>query len=139
MSQELNLPPYVYNLYQEIILPTWEEKNGGRSASFEDITGKLGITRQEILQKHYKVHGKMLDNSLLRMQILPMLETAGLITQEQDPNDKRKILIFPVTTSEKERSEGNSETEGGVESSEKLTVEMAAEMLGGTIIDEGVF
>ena len=139
VSQELNLPPYVYNLYQEIILPTWEEKNGGRSASFEDITGKLGITRQEILQKHYKVHGKMLDNSLLRMQILPMLETAGLITQEQDPNDKRKILIFPVTTSEKERFEGNSETEGGVENSEKLTVEMAAEMLGRTIIDEGVF
>lgn len=139
VSQELNLPPYVYNLFQEIILPTWEEKNGGRSASFEDITGKLGITRQEILQKHYKVHGKMLDNSLLRMQILPMLETAGLITQEQDPNDKRKILIFPVTAPEKESALGNSETEGGVKNDEKLTVEMAAEILGGTIVDEGVF
>lgn len=137
VSQELNLPPYVYNLYQEIILPAWEEKNGGRSASFEDITGKLGITRNEILQKHYRIHGKMLDNSLLRMQILPMLETAGLITQEPDPNDKRKILIFPATAPEKE--EGNSETEGGVKSDEKLTVEMAAEMLGGTIVDEGVF
>lgn len=139
VSQELNLPPYVYNLYQEIILSAWEEKNSGRSASFEDITGKLGITRQEILQKHYKVHGKMLDNSLLRMQILPMLETAGLITQEQDPNDKRKILIFPATISDKESEKGNSETEGGVKDDEKLTVEMAAEMLGGTIVDEEVF
>jgi DNA-binding MarR family transcriptional regulator len=73
------------------------------------------------------------------MQILPMLETAGLITQEQDPNDKRKILIFPATAPEKESGEGNSETEGGVKSDEKLTVEMAAEMLGGTIIEEGVF
>jgi len=25
-SQELNLPPYIYNLYQEIILPAWEDK-----------------------------------------------------------------------------------------------------------------
>ena len=136
VSQELNLPPYVYNLYQEVILAAWQEKNGGRSASFEDITGKLGISRNEILQKHYKVHGKMLDNSLLRMQILPMLETAGLIIQEQDPNDKRKILIFPATA---EGKEGNSEAEGGVENGGKLTAEMAAEILGGTVVDEGVF
>ncbi|QQR77471.1 MAG: toprim domain-containing protein [Candidatus Moraniibacteriota bacterium] len=138
VSQELNLPPYVYDLYQEIILSAWKEKNDGRSASFEDITGKLGITRQEILQKHYKVHGKMLDNSLLRMQILPMLETAGLITQEQDPNDKRKILIFPATTPEKESVEGNSETGGGVKDDEKLAIEMAVEMLGGTIVESGL-
>ena len=71
------------------------------------------------------------------MQIHPMLETAGLIAQEQDPNDKRKILIFPATAPEKE--ERNSETEGGVKNDEKLTVEMAAEILGGTIVDEGVF
>jgi len=29
------------------------------------------------------------------MQILPVLETAGLIYQEQDTSDKRKVLIFP--------------------------------------------
>jgi len=116
VSQELNLPPYVYNLYQEVILVAWKEKNGGQKSSFENITGKLGITRNEILQKHYKVYGKMLDNSLLRMQILPMLETAGLIIQEQDQNDKRKILIFPVIDSGEENNKRNSVTEGGVES-----------------------
>jgi DNA-binding MarR family transcriptional regulator len=26
-----------------------------------------------------------------------MLETAGLISQERDPNDKRKMLIYPTT------------------------------------------
>lgn len=134
VSQELNLPPYVYSLYQEIILSAWKEKNEGRNASFEDITGKLGITRQEILQKHYKVHNKMLDNSLLRMQILPMLETAGLITQEQDPNDKRKILVFPTIVSEDENTEKNSETEGGV-NNEILSVEMIADIFSGTIIE----
>ena len=76
----------------------------------------------------------MLDNSLLRMQILPMLETAGLITQEQDPNDKRKILVFPTIVSENESEEKNSETEGGV-NNEILSVEMIADIFSGTIIE----
>ena len=109
-SQELNLPPYVYNLYREVILELWEEKNGSRSKTFEDITGNLGITRQEILDKHYQAYGRMLDNNQLRQQILPMLETAGLIIQEQDINDKRKVLVFPTLQDEK----NNSELEGGV-------------------------
>lgn len=135
VSQELNLPPYVYNLFLEVILPAWNEKNNGRSASFEDITGKLGITRNEILQKHYKVYGKMLDNSLLRMQILPMLETAGLITQEQDQGDKRKILIFPVIAASNEEVGRNGETGGGVSDAEIVTAEMVAELFGGTIVE----
>ncbi len=134
VSQELNLPPYVYNLYQEIILSAWKEKNEEQNENFEGITYKLGITRQEILQKHYKIHNKMLDNSLLRMQILPMLETAGLITQEQDPNDKRKILVFPTIISDDKNIEKNSETEGGV-NNEILSVEMIADIFNGTIIE----
>ncbi len=52
----------------------------------------------------------MLDNAQLRQQILPMLETAGLITQEQDISDKRKMLVFPTT----HEDIGNSGSEGGV-------------------------
>ena len=69
-------------------------KNDNRSEGFEEITGKLGIARQEVLDKHFEVYGRMLDSHQLRQQILPMLETAGLIVQEQDPSDKRKIMIF---------------------------------------------
>jgi hypothetical protein len=46
------------------------------------------------------------------MQILPMLESAGLISQEKDPNDARKYLVYPtlpLTT-----SENNSEQDSGV-------------------------
>jgi hypothetical protein len=96
-SQELNLPPYVYRLYEEIILPAYEEKNAGRSEGFEEATGALGLTRQEILQKHYQVYGRPVADWQLRQQILPMLETAGLIIQEKDANDKRKLLIYPTT------------------------------------------
>ena len=60
----------------------------------------------------------MLDNNQLRQQILPMLETAGLITQEQDLADKRKMLIYPVLPqhiSPTPMEAGNSEARGGVE------------------------
>jgi len=116
VSQELNLPPYIYNLYQEVILPAWEAKNGGRNEAFEEITGMLGLSRQEVLQKHFAVYGRMLDSHQLRQQILPMLETTGLVVQEQDPNDKRKIMIFPSSLYQLPSKTGNSETRGGVES-----------------------
>ena len=93
ISQELNLPPYIYNLYQEVILASWDENKGNNDGIIE----QLGLERQDILKKHYQVYGRMLDNNLLRQQILPMLETAGLITQEKDhPVDKRKVLIYPT-------------------------------------------
>ncbi len=112
VSQELNLPPYIYNLYREVIFPAWQEKNdelGARSAA-------IGLSRQELLEKHFAVYGRMLDNHQLRQQILPMLETAGLILQEQDPTDKRKVLIFPSSISE--LSEGNSANGGRVKKAE---------------------
>ena len=82
-SQEFNLPPYVYNLFLEVILPAYEEK-------------KEGITRKEVMQKHFEVYERVLADWQLRQQIIPMLETAGLVIQEPDPNDKRRILISPV-------------------------------------------
>jgi hypothetical protein len=95
-SQELNLPPYIFQLYQEVILPAWNEKNQNRAEKFEEFTGKLGLSRQDIIQKHYQVYGRFIPDWQLRQQIIPMLETAGLISQEQDPNDKRKMLIYPT-------------------------------------------
>ena len=56
----------------------------------------------------------MLDNYQLRQQILPMLETAGLIVQEQDPNDKRKYLIFPSSIRLLSDSDKSSESDSGV-------------------------
>ncbi len=126
VSQELNLPPYIYNLYKEVILPAWEAKNEGRGGGFEEITGKLGISRQEVLGKHFEVYGRMLDGHQLRQTILPMIETAGLIVQEQDPSDKRKIMIFPSSMYQLSGTKRNSETEGGV----KNTVENNSETSG---------
>jgi hypothetical protein len=127
VSQELNLPPYIYNLYKEVILPAWEAKNGSRSEAFEELTGKLGLSRQEVLGKHFAVYGRMLDSHQLRQQILPMLETAGLIVQEQDPSDKRKMMIFPSTLYQLSEPKGNSETDSGVKNTEQKDDEIISD------------
>lgn len=113
ISQELNLPPFIYDIYMEIIIPAYKEKNEFQSQVFSE-TPKHGITRQEILEKHYKVYGRMLDAQQLRQQIIPVLETSGLIYQEQDPNDKRKILISPSTFFGAQQ-QNNSDDECGVD------------------------
>lgn len=96
-SQEMNLPPFVLQLYRSVILPVFAEKNGGRTEGFEEVTGKIGVNRQEIAKKHQEVTGTLLADWQLRQQIIPMLETAGLIYQEPDQTDKRKMLIYPTT------------------------------------------
>ncbi len=115
-SQELNLPPYVYNLYNDVIVAAYKEKNGNNSEYNDRV--KLGLTRQKIMQKHFAVYGRFLPDWQLRQQILPMLETAGLIIQEADFGDKRKILIYPTTLLTISEDQNNSELHGGVEPEE---------------------
>lgn len=98
-SQELNLPPYLYDLYYDVIVKAYDEKNSGRNPDIAASTGRLGLSKAEISQKHYEVYDRMLDPEVMRQQVLPMLQSAGLIEIEKDENDKRKILIFPLNHS----------------------------------------
>ncbi len=97
-SQELNLPPYIYNVYKEVILPCYNKLN-------------KGLARQEITKEYWNVYGRPLQDWMLRQQIIPMLENSGLIISESDPNDRRKILIYPTT--QLTISQNNSEQDGG--------------------------
>lgn len=106
VSQELNLPPYIYKLYQKVIVPLWEAS----IASGE----QQGLDRQQILQEHFEVYARMLDSTQLRQQILPMLETAGLISQEPHPTDRRKMLVCPTALHPQFGRFNNSGNGGGV-------------------------
>ncbi len=134
-SQEYNLPPYIYQVFQEVIVPAWQEKNQNRSEGFAEITGQLGLTRRDVAQKHLQVYGRVLADWLLRQQIIPMLESAGLINQEPDPDDKRKMLIYPTTPLTISADKNNSELDGGVE----IEAENNSEPSGGVTQDLGVF
>jgi hypothetical protein len=134
VSQELNLPPYIYDIFQEVILKAWRDKNSNRSEGFAEATGALGLSRQEIFQKHYQVYGRMLDTNQLRQQILPMLETAGLINQETDPGDRRKVMVYPTVPLTISQDGRNSDDGGRENTSEKNN----SEMRGGVIPAEQV-
>ena len=60
----------------------------------------------------------MLDNEQLRQQILPMLETAGLIYQEPHATDRRKVLVYPIVPTfispDEPKEVKNDGEEGGV-------------------------
>lgn len=94
-SQELNLPPYTYEFYKKFIVPIYLEKNTGRNLNTLTVENDLGVNRKDIIHLHYKLENRLVNEDILRRQILPMLEAAGLITQEKDPYDKRNKLIFP--------------------------------------------
>jgi hypothetical protein len=109
-SQELNLPPFVYNLYKDIIVAAYKEKNGEPEGVL-----KIGLSRQDLMQKHFQVYGRFLPDWMWRQQIIPQLETTGLITQEPDPIDKRRVLIYPttlLTVSNQSNGQNYSELEG---------------------------
>ena len=110
-SQELNLSPYIFDLYKNVILPLFEEKN---QIAATEIVNEAGILRQEIIQKNYQLNGRLIPDWELRLHIIPMLENAGLIRQEADPNDKRKMLIYPTTSLTISKEQNNSELNGGV-------------------------
>lgn len=102
IPQELNIPPYVYRLFMDVILSAYEEKNLLKKSA------KVGITRNELMKKHYEVHGRALNALVLRQQIIPMLVQAGLITEDPDIQDKRNKLIVPQLPA------NNSEFSGGL-------------------------
>ena len=96
-SQELGIPPYIYNIYREVLLPAFNEKNQIPDGIPEEAIKKIGLTRQGIITKHYQVYGRSLPDWQLRQEIIPMWESAGLIIQEADLDDKRNKLIYPTT------------------------------------------
>jgi len=93
-SQELNLPPYVFNFYHEIILSLWNIKND--KSRIERGQTLIGLSRNDITKQHTDVYGRRLASKQLTEEILPLLEEAGLIFQKKDERDARMWLVYVV-------------------------------------------
>lgn len=119
-SQELGLSPFVYNLYKDIIVSAYKDKNGEPEGAI-----RIGLSRQDLIKKHFEVYSRFLPDWQLRQQIIPQLETAGLIIQEPDPTDRRKLLIYPTTPLTISEDQNNSELDGGVETNKPTEAELS--------------
>ena len=78
---------------------------------------RVGLTRQQISQKHFALYGRAVPDWQLRREILPMMEMGGLIRLEADQEDRRRMLIYPTghfPISSTEEDGGNRELGGGV-------------------------
>lgn len=83
ISQELGLSPYLLSFYEEFIWGISE-------------CGFIPVTRQDIQKAHFKKRGKQIPEWKLRQEILPMLEIAGVISQEQEEGSKRLKIIMAI-------------------------------------------
>jgi hypothetical protein len=92
-GQEYGIPPYLMGIYTKIILPLWEE------SSFLTPDNRQPVTRMQILERHHKVFGRSLSSYYLRAQVLPQLESAGLIMQERSSGDGRQMVVIPLEAS----------------------------------------
>ncbi len=102
-SQEYDIPPYLFDLYRDILVPIWKEKNcppigGDRTDNsitlIDDTYEYKGIAKKEILARHIKVYARSLSDWQYRREIIPGLEACGLIRTDNDPEDKRRQLIY---------------------------------------------
>jgi hypothetical protein len=87
-TQELGIPPFIFNIFKDVIKPLWEQTNG------ENNDTSVGLSRKDVIKKHHEFYGRPVQDWFLRQEILPALESAGLIYQETDQSDKRKKLIY---------------------------------------------
>lgn len=82
---ELGLPPYVWEVYQKTFIPLFK-------------TTEEGVNRRDIEEKFFLVYHKPLVDNFFRKYLIPALRSAGLLTEEPDPDDKRKTLYYPTVS-----------------------------------------
>lgn len=84
VAQDYGISPYLLNFYKEVIWPLYVAKLN------------TALERKEIQNKFYETYQKTLSYKQLSSEFLPMLEVAGLLIQEPDKDNKRKLLATPM-------------------------------------------
>ena len=81
-SNEAGLSPHIFKIFTEVIKPL--------------LNPEVGLNRKDIQRRYYAVFRKVLAPDQWNRELLPQLEAVGLIVQEPDPEDKRRMLIYPA-------------------------------------------
>lgn len=77
VANELGLPPEVYNIFMEL----------------EQKIPEVGATKKELQALYYQTFHRTVGKKRLD-EILSLLQSVGLMTEEPDPSDKRRILFL---------------------------------------------
>jgi Zn ribbon nucleic-acid-binding protein len=83
-SNELGLPPEVYNIFMEL----------------EPNIPENGITRKDFLKLYFSTFHRTLGSKRLK-EILDLLETVGLLSEEPDPNDRKQKIILKLVAGQR--------------------------------------
>ena len=78
-------------VFHDVVKPTYLAKNNGSSSPF------IGLSYPEICQAYLRKERRILGYDEAK-QTMRSLILAGLVSEEQDPNDRRKVLFSPVLT-----------------------------------------
>lgn len=99
-SQNLGITSYVYNFYKKYIVPAYIDKfeKAGSKDKVAMTGNEIGLTPQELSAYHLAQEESVLNNDQLRKQILPQLQSAGLIDLE-----KPKVVKEPYDMWEYDR------------------------------------
>jgi hypothetical protein len=80
LPNELGLAPQTYEIYEKVLAPLFQVQNG--------------VSKKDILKQYVIVYGRTLPLRRLKEEILPALESAGLVQQEQGPDDRREMWVY---------------------------------------------
>lgn len=102
-SNELGLPPHVYEFFKEVMEP--------------ELSQGFGFTRRELSKEYFKRFKSHVGEKQLG-RIIQLLSETGLVIEEADPNDKRSKRVFsaerePVELSEEEKEEDKKSKKKG--------------------------
>ncbi|MCJ7505529.1 hypothetical protein MUP05_03530 [Candidatus Bathyarchaeota archaeon] len=90
-ANELGLAPSQLDLYQKVMVPLWESG--------------IQPSLNEIMQKHFEVYRRQLSRRKWGFSMKPSLLNAGLMVEEKDPLDRRKLVYLQVgPTTEKDET-----------------------------------
>ncbi len=126
-SNELGLSPETYRIYEKVIQALYVEDQG--------------IDRKTIQTKYRELYHRPLPDDRLRREILPTLESAGLIGQEPDPLDKRRMLVWCTVPSpiSSDAKEANGDTGNRGDISAPQTVTLNGVRLDTTILKDYIY
>lgn len=82
-SQQYGVSPQALDFYEQIVLPAFKVKGAG-------------LTMKDLHHYNLEASDELLNQNFCRNQYIPVLESAGFISYDKNPENGREMLITPL-------------------------------------------